>query len=117
MGNLREALANVVRSSSKGRAMCEAQIEARHRALPALEQGQRFTLHRDCCESQADLERVFEVVRVTAGSAVVRVVGARHVEIKGADGEVKAAWDAPGRTLTMSVEASVVLVGQLQVTR
>lgn len=107
---LRDALANVVRSSTKGQRACELELETQHRAHPALELGQRFTMHRDCCESQTELERVYEVVRVNQGSATVKALNARHVEVKGSDGEIKAAWDAPSKGITISVHASVVLV-------
>lgn len=105
MSALRDALTNVVRASTKH----AQQDEERARVSPALEPGQRFTMHRDCCVSQAELERVYEVVRVNQGSATVKALNARHVEVRDKHGAVAASWDAPGRVFTISAHASVVL--------
>jgi hypothetical protein len=76
-------------------------------AARALVQGEKFHMHRDACKGEDEALRVWEVLRVTECSAVVRALAKRRVEIKGDDGKVKAAWDAPSDSITISVESSV----------
>lgn len=109
MSDLREAIAVVVRSS-KGKAGTRSATLERPQARE-LRQGDRFKLHPDCCRDQRELDTVWEVVRVSAGSATVRPLSTRRVEIKDPEtGAVKASWDAPGGVIGISRQASVLVL-------
>lgn len=76
--------------------------------FPLLRLGQTFRLAPDCgCGD------VFEVVGVSECAATVHALASRRVEIRDEDGEVKAAWDAPGRRFPISRRASVIIVERI----
>jgi hypothetical protein len=104
-GNVRAALAELVIRTKAPRPIDPPASIPRE-----LEQGQRFRMHRDTCTSELDAARVWEVLRVTPGSATVRALSSRHVEIRDDEGKVKASWDAPSSSITISTQASVLVI-------
>jgi hypothetical protein len=98
IADVRAALADIILAATRS---------TRPVAGRALVQGERFHMHRDACRDEDEATRVWEVLRVTECSAVVRALAKRRVEIKDLAGKVKAAWDAPSDAVTISIESSV----------
>lgn len=69
------------------------------RQAPELRVGERIEL--------AGPSDVWRVVRVSPCAATIRSERTEHRQILGDDGQVKAEWDAPGRTLIVSLRSVV----------